>query len=146
MKTQDCIRPFVDVRPVRDTRSDAMKAQHEREARRHLANAMADVLTLPLTTHLRWLGSTRDLMEAVHITYLDGVLTDEEGRYCTFAYLAARACLLLDRPMPANHRATARRAEARKGIHQNTFIARYARRLCVDKIKQPLREMIDFGN
>lgn len=137
MKTQFFFRSEVDGRPAH------VKAQQEREARRHLAESMAYVLRLPPANRVRWRGTKTDLMEAVHTTWLQGILLDSQGRYATLADLCALACAKLGVALPRNPRSNVRKAERRKGIRQTTLGERYTRLMFHDKRKDPIRVFIE---
>jgi len=71
----------------------------EREAERHLAQEVGQVLGHQPCDNLYWQGSTTDLMEALHLAYTSFRLTDAEGLCLSFAYIVDRGCA---RPIPTS--------------------------------------------
>jgi hypothetical protein len=101
----------------------------EREAERHLAQEVGQVLGHQPCDNLYWQGSTTDLMEALHLAYTSFRLTDAEGLCLSFAYIVDRGCAVLHVARPTNPYELAARGSRRKGLHRTSYLQRYMRRM-----------------
>lgn len=100
-----------------------------REAEQRLAAEVGELLQHNEQEGLHWSGTSIDLMEALHVAYATGELTDEMGICLSFSTIVRHACLVLHTPMPRNPYETASRGSRRKGRLMNTYMDRYQLRL-----------------
>lgn len=73
--------------------------------------------------------SVRDLMEMAHIVWVQGGLTHIDGSPFAFGELADLLCRHTGRRLPANPRAAAARAAARKGVKCYSLLEREMRKV-----------------
>lgn len=122
----------------RGEESKTMKTQQTREAREQLTREFVELLRLRPESGVRWTGSTRDLMEATHIVFVQGVVCNADGTTCTFRQLARQACEALHVRLPRYPYACVYQATQRKGVRTGSFIDRYARQLFMAGVEKPL--------
>lgn len=103
----------------------AMKAQQMKEARERLTEEFVELLQLSPEDGTRWTGTVTDLVEVVHIAYMQGTVCCDDGAACTFRQLVNTACAILHVKPPCNPRGCAYQAEQRKGVRCRTFLERY---------------------
>lgn len=122
--------------------TQTMKTLQMREAKARLAEEFGNLLKQAPENNARWEGTVTDLVEAAHITYMQGAVYDAKGRVCTFTQIVSRACSALRMPMPKNPRRTAYQARNRKGVRQEPLIKRYCRMMHEMKTERPLLTVI----
>lgn len=103
--------------------------KRHREAQHRLSEEVRRVMNSSEHEGLHWTGTRVDLMEALHVAYLTGDLTDEWGIMMTFNSIVRRVCRVLHVQMPSNPYEMAARGSHRKGMQMNTYMERYTRLL-----------------
>lgn len=118
--------------------NDTTERQLRREAELTLADEVSMLLRRDEQEGLRWKGSRTDLMEALHVAYTTGNVTDDCGRCLTFTRIVSRACRVLHAPAPRNPYHRAARGRERKGILCRSYMERYLYMLRNGRNSRPL--------
>lgn len=113
-----------------------------REAERQLASEVAILMNHTASDNLRWQGTTIDLMESLHVAFVYGIITNDDGVGLSFKRIVDQACLILHRRRPVNCYEVALRAARRKGFVQLPFLDRYHRRLLRSAGSRPFLSLV----
>lgn len=104
--------------------------KQRREAQYQLAEEVARLLMNHKEREgLHWKGTMTDLMEALHMTYETGRLTNDEGICVSFLSIVRYVCLLLHVNIPYNPYELAARGTRRKGRQMTSYLDRYLYRM-----------------
>jgi hypothetical protein len=120
----------------------AMERERRNMLRQRLCEEVEWVLSHDACDELLWTGTLTDLMEALHMTYVYGRMTDEEGELLTFKAMVRMACGVLHVKEPRNPWAKVGRANTRKGVHRSTFMQRYGLIIDQKPAERPLRRYV----
>jgi hypothetical protein len=96
-----------------------------REAQTRLAEEVRSMLHQNERERLHWTGTTTDLMEALHVAFDTGLLTNDEGDPMSFMQIVRQACRILHHRMPGNPYDAAMRGTRRKGVLRHNYADRY---------------------
>lgn len=114
----------------------------KRAAREALTREVMALMERQPQEGLHWTGTKTDLLEALHIAYVEGSIVDREGCLCTFSHITAQVCSVLHVSVPHNPRAYVARAACRKGVYRRTFLDRYLYQWHEQGVGQPLHEEV----
>ena len=101
------------------------RQKYRRMAEERVADEVRQLLSHNEGEGLKWRGTNVDLMEALHVAYSTGILTDENGICLSFSHIVGRACSVLHMAVPSNPYETAARGRRRKGRLMSTYMDRY---------------------
>ena len=121
---------------------NSQSRDQRREAERMLAQEVKQLMTRTETEGLTWTGSRRDLMEALHVAFTTGIITDSEGMGLSFTTIVSHTCQVLHTPVPSNPYGCAQRGSRRKGVFRRSYIERYQWQLFGQGTTMPLSEHI----
>ncbi|MDD7317842.1 MAG: hypothetical protein PUG74_04045 [Prevotellaceae bacterium] len=117
----------------------------ERKMRIQIAKDMAFLLTCDGDRKMTWNASKTDLMEALHWTFMNDTLANDDGSPCHFCALVERACRLFGMTVPRNPRRAVTRACLRLGVRNATLCHRCCVIAQAENIERPLLRMITFS-
>lgn len=120
------------------------KVARERKARQLVAKDMAHVLTAYSDGQVRWKASKTDLMEALHWTWLNDTLANDDGSPCEFCQIVERACRLFRISEPPNPRCLVSHAMIKKGVRSTSLCHRCAMIALMEDTRHPLMKFIDI--
>lgn len=115
--------------------SDEAKTQRMEQVQEALKTtrlSLARILVSGPGENLEWTGTHIDLIQLLHMIYLEGLVCDGEGRPVSFANLVKRAGETFHTLMPHNPHSYVARAHRCKGIKQKP-IGERLRWLMVEK-------------
>lgn len=103
----------------------SMSIEHLHNMRLSLVGEVTALLNRDASEGLRWHGTRRDLLEALHTAYFYGRIVDADGQLLSFLEIVKRSYDILHLPCPHNPWSIVVRAKNRKGMRQTTFFERY---------------------
>ncbi len=121
------------------------KKAREREMRLLVAKDMAHVLTDFEGKKLGWKSTRTDLMEALHWTWMNETVVNDDGSPCRFCHLVDRACTLFDIKKPVNPRSLVANALSKKGVHMTNLCQRCCMIAMTEHTSHPLMKFISIS-
>ncbi|MCR4852635.1 MAG: hypothetical protein K5893_03490 [Prevotella sp.] len=133
---------FITSADDREAKIRAMELERRHRMRKRLCNEVETMLSHGESDGLMWTGTQTDLMEALHLAYIYGRMTNDDGELVNFSELVKMACNVLHVKEPRNPWAKVGRAGVRKGVRRSSLMKRYNALIDKDPKAQPLRQFV----
>lgn len=121
--------------------NDNMKMEvTEMDVENAMKNTFFKMMRIEQPGRHRWLGTAADLVELVHLMWLNGLTIDEQGNLLCFTHTVNRLCQRLSVKPPTNATAVMNNIKRRKNLDRLLVVR--CRRMMEQGERRPLGRLI----